>query len=227
MGESPLSEDEIREVIFDAMEKWPANSYHPTSRNCVHFARALVEALKAPETFPDWVSGLAELGNSTVSFPVVDWGWRTLRWWHTEPEACEALSVAERPPTPCPSQHAGKQPDPDLVLWEEILGHREEVESGEKCQPDRGTFVDVRAWLAEAEAARKRQAARSLNCPHLWHELDAGHLPHTMDVERQPPKAAPHMTTGDMFCVSSCSPKALGGRKDPAAHLQQLHRCCV
>merc|ERR1719189_3489471 len=35
MGESPLSEPEIREVIAHAMDAWPANSYHPITRNCV------------------------------------------------------------------------------------------------------------------------------------------------------------------------------------------------
>uniref|UniRef100_A0A7S0BCF3 PPPDE domain-containing protein n=1 Tax=Pyrodinium bahamense TaxID=73915 RepID=A0A7S0BCF3_9DINO len=83
MGESTLSEVEIRRVLAAAMENWPGNSYHPLTRNCISFAEELVASLGAPESFPVWVRGAVDAGNSPLLFPIADWGWQWVKWWCT------------------------------------------------------------------------------------------------------------------------------------------------
>lgn len=84
MGQCPLTEDEIKTMIGIAMDEWPANSYHPITRNCAHFAEALCGKLQVPEPFPEWVKGAADAGKNPVLFPVADFGWRWVKWWCTE-----------------------------------------------------------------------------------------------------------------------------------------------
>jgi len=83
MGESPLSEPEIREVIANAMDAWPANSYHPITRNCVTFAEELIKRLQAPEPCPPWIRGAADAGNAPLLKPIADCGWNWVKWWCT------------------------------------------------------------------------------------------------------------------------------------------------
>mmetsp|Transcript_34327 Transcript_34327/g.106576 ORF Transcript_34327/g.106576 Transcript_34327/m.106576 type:complete len:192 (-) Transcript_34327:59-634(-) len=88
MGETPLSNDEIRDVVATAMDNWPANSYHPIHRNCITFAEELVQSLRVAEPFPAWVRGAVDAGKSPLLAPVADWGWQWIKWWcSTTPEA--------------------------------------------------------------------------------------------------------------------------------------------
>lgn len=81
MGDSPLSEDEIEQVICTVMDDWPGNSYHPISRNCITFAEELVRLLQVPEPFPAWVRGVADAGRSAILFPIADFGWQWIKWY--------------------------------------------------------------------------------------------------------------------------------------------------
>jgi len=83
MGESPLSEAEIRTVIAHAMDAWPANSYHPLTRNCVTFAEELIKTLQVPEPCPSWIRGAVDAGNVPWLKPVADCGWSWVKWWCT------------------------------------------------------------------------------------------------------------------------------------------------
>merc|ERR1712087_457793 len=83
LGVSPLSEKEIRAAIIQAMDEWTENSYHPITRNCIHFSEALVVALRVPEPFPEWVHGAAAVGKNPVLFPVADYGWSWIKWYCT------------------------------------------------------------------------------------------------------------------------------------------------
>lgn len=97
MGESPLSEDEIKVVLCDAMDDWPENSYHPISRNCVTFAEELLFALRVPEPFPAWARGAADAASSRVLFPIADYGWEWAKWWkepQRPPTVTSAVSVS-------------------------------------------------------------------------------------------------------------------------------------
>mmetsp|Transcript_27733 Transcript_27733/g.54437 ORF Transcript_27733/g.54437 Transcript_27733/m.54437 type:complete len:221 (+) Transcript_27733:58-720(+) len=94
MGECPLSEPEIREVIANAMDAWPANSYHPLTRNCVTFAEELIERLQAPEPCPPWIRGAADAGNVPWLRPIADCGWNWVKWWcSTSPQAAQPLTM--------------------------------------------------------------------------------------------------------------------------------------
>lgn len=88
MGESPLCEAEIRDVLACAMDNWPASSYHPIQRNCITFAEELVGLLRVAEPFPLWVRGAVDAGKSPLLFPLADWSWQWMKWWcRTPPEA--------------------------------------------------------------------------------------------------------------------------------------------
>eukprot|EP00931_Biecheleriopsis_adriatica_P120606 TRINITY_DN95732_c0_g1_i1.p1 TRINITY_DN95732_c0_g1~~TRINITY_DN95732_c0_g1_i1.p1 ORF type:complete len:246 (-),score=30.93 TRINITY_DN95732_c0_g1_i1:64-801(-) len=86
LGESALSEDEIREVIADFMEMWPANTYHPVKRNCIDFAEALIEALQCPQAFPAWIRGLPDAAKSPAILPIADYTWDWVKWWNNPAE---------------------------------------------------------------------------------------------------------------------------------------------
>merc|ERR1711924_535909 len=63
---------------------WPASSYHIVNRNCVHFAEDLLRRLKVPETFPVWVRGAADAGQSSLLKPMTNWGWRWMQQYYTD-----------------------------------------------------------------------------------------------------------------------------------------------
>jgi len=82
MGETPFSDEEIRQLLVRIRQRWPANSYHPITRNCVTFAEEFIAELGAnEEPFPDWVRGAMEVGKSPALYPIADWGWRWFKWW--------------------------------------------------------------------------------------------------------------------------------------------------
>mmetsp|Transcript_45105 Transcript_45105/g.98004 ORF Transcript_45105/g.98004 Transcript_45105/m.98004 type:complete len:258 (+) Transcript_45105:106-879(+) len=83
MGKCPLSLGEIERVLCRVMDKWPADSYHPISRNCISFAEELLSELGSPEPFPAWVRGVVDVGKSAALFPIADFGWKWVRWWNT------------------------------------------------------------------------------------------------------------------------------------------------
>jgi len=108
MGECPLVQDEIDDLIDTMMASWPANAYHFLTRNCVSFAKELISALRCPEEIPGWVRGAVDVGNSPAIFPIADYGWSWFKWWsrrqaelEREAEqaaaADEAAQVAEAP----------------------------------------------------------------------------------------------------------------------------------
>lgn len=117
MGGSPLTEDEVKTVIGDAMDDWPANSYHPVTRSCVNFAEDLLQRLKVPEPFPVWVRGAPDTGKNPYLLPVVDFGWRWVKWYCSEGTAeeeeaqmQEASAAALTAPAPAtPPGAAGRQ----------------------------------------------------------------------------------------------------------------------
>lgn len=84
MGESTLSRHAIIMALVDVMKEWPANSYHPIARNCVTFSETLCNALGAPMQFPGWVRGVTELAKSDMLFPVADYTWTWIKWFHEE-----------------------------------------------------------------------------------------------------------------------------------------------
>mmetsp|Transcript_10162 Transcript_10162/g.22076 ORF Transcript_10162/g.22076 Transcript_10162/m.22076 type:complete len:206 (+) Transcript_10162:71-688(+) len=82
MGESPLSQGEIRMVVTQFMDTWIASSYHPVSKNCVNFAEELLLALRVPTPFPRWVRGAMDVGNSCCLRPLATCSWYLVRKWY-------------------------------------------------------------------------------------------------------------------------------------------------
>ncbi|CAK0878917.1 unnamed protein product [Prorocentrum cordatum] len=96
MGESPLGEEEIRNVLAEAMDTWPANSYHPICRNCVTFAEdRLVRLLRAPGPFPAWARGAAEAAKGPVLLAMADAAWEWVKWYVAEPPDVDELPAED------------------------------------------------------------------------------------------------------------------------------------
>lgn len=92
LGRTQLNDDEVYRIINALYEEWPANSYHLTRRNCVHFAKQLAGLLGTTEPFPSWTSGAIDASaNNPNTDAVVDYGWSWARWYmeykHSTPDA--------------------------------------------------------------------------------------------------------------------------------------------
>lgn len=81
LGPTPLSVDEVDQILMNNHYDWPACSYHLTRRNCVTFANQLVKQLQPRDSIPEkylWIDA------STRSHPntdaVVDYGWNWAKW---------------------------------------------------------------------------------------------------------------------------------------------------
>eukprot|EP00927_Polykrikos_kofoidii_P001363 TRINITY_DN10498_c0_g1_i1.p1 TRINITY_DN10498_c0_g1~~TRINITY_DN10498_c0_g1_i1.p1 ORF type:complete len:278 (-),score=49.48 TRINITY_DN10498_c0_g1_i1:76-909(-) len=94
MGTSPLSESEIKLVLYNASLQWRANTYHPINRNCVTFAEALLKELQVDEPFPAWVRGAADAGKSSLIFPLADYSWQWMKWWSSSGTQTPASTVS-------------------------------------------------------------------------------------------------------------------------------------
>merc|ERR1719454_1688277 len=60
LGFSPLSANEIWNVLAKLGKDWPAGSYHFLTHNCTDFAETLAVSLDVPHSFPSWAHGLAK-----------------------------------------------------------------------------------------------------------------------------------------------------------------------
>lgn len=89
LGTSELSDQQIRSVLGGFVDGWPARSYHPVNRNCIHFAQAFVEALRCSQPFPEWVLGLPDAVQSTYLASIANSSWELLRWWNA-PGSCSS-----------------------------------------------------------------------------------------------------------------------------------------
>mmetsp|Transcript_23951 Transcript_23951/g.52109 ORF Transcript_23951/g.52109 Transcript_23951/m.52109 type:complete len:239 (+) Transcript_23951:27-743(+) len=88
LGFSELTEGQIRTVLGEHVDHWRANTYHPVKRNCLHFAKAFVEALEVPEPFPAWVLGLPDAIQKPLLMPIADVSWQWMRWWNSSSTTC-------------------------------------------------------------------------------------------------------------------------------------------
>lgn len=62
LGNTPLSAEEISDLIFQLIEAWPGDSYELLRRNCCHFADDFCRQLDVGG-IPRWVHRLARLGS--------------------------------------------------------------------------------------------------------------------------------------------------------------------
>merc|ERR1712137_840940 len=82
MGETPLSAQQIMEVLCDRLDAWPSLEYHPISKNCITFSEELLVLLRVPEPFPAWVRGISMAVKAPLIYPIADWCWHGLKWSH-------------------------------------------------------------------------------------------------------------------------------------------------
>jgi len=60
MGSSPMRVADIGKLLEQLEKVWLARDYHCLRKNCTDFAQTLCQALKVPESFPEWVHGVAK-----------------------------------------------------------------------------------------------------------------------------------------------------------------------
>lgn len=82
LGPTQLLEHEVDNVLIRLREEWPANSYHITRRNCMHFARTYVGHLSPRDPWPEKAHGINDFTeNNPITNGVVDYGWSWAKWY--------------------------------------------------------------------------------------------------------------------------------------------------
>lgn len=64
LGKTTLSEKDIRSVLSNIRNDFPAKTYDLTSKNCNHFTELLSTRLDVHHNYPSWVNRAAKWGNS-------------------------------------------------------------------------------------------------------------------------------------------------------------------
>eukprot|EP00928_Gymnodinium_smaydae_P010214 TRINITY_DN13825_c0_g5_i1.p1 TRINITY_DN13825_c0_g5~~TRINITY_DN13825_c0_g5_i1.p1 ORF type:complete len:354 (+),score=61.23 TRINITY_DN13825_c0_g5_i1:89-1063(+) len=83
LGPTSLSERDVDIIIDSLRSEWPACSYHITRRNCLAFARDLVQLLKVPKPFPSVLLGFTDAQHYIPKTEaVIDQGWNLMKWWN-------------------------------------------------------------------------------------------------------------------------------------------------
>jgi len=81
LGPTPLSNEEVQQVLDNVRDTWPACSYHIVHRNCVTFAQHIASSLQVPEPFPAWTKGAADFSARNAHMDaVVDVAWSLGTW---------------------------------------------------------------------------------------------------------------------------------------------------
>jgi len=91
LGPTPLSEDEVDEILLRLHYEYPACSYHLTRRNCLTFADVLVGHLRPPNPFPVKFKGIVDAASKAPRMDAtVDYGWSWAKWYmlrkHQQPD---------------------------------------------------------------------------------------------------------------------------------------------
>jgi len=81
LGPTPLSDEEVEQVLDSVRDAWPACSYHIVHRNCVTFAQHIASSLQVPELFPAWTKGAVDFSTRNARMDaVVDVAWSWSKW---------------------------------------------------------------------------------------------------------------------------------------------------
>lgn len=82
LGPTPLSVDEVDELLVRLHYDYPACTYHLTRRNCLTFAAELTGLLRPPNPFPATFKGILDAANQTPTIDAtVDYGWSWAKWY--------------------------------------------------------------------------------------------------------------------------------------------------
>lgn len=88
LGLTPLSKDQIVDVLEMLEVEWTAASYHAVFRNCVDFAECFAKELRTPLCVPDWVNACARRCSSEETMSWLTAGSRVL----SSASSCGSLS---------------------------------------------------------------------------------------------------------------------------------------
>eukprot|EP00929_Paragymnodinium_shiwhaense_P011104 TRINITY_DN116432_c0_g1_i1.p1 TRINITY_DN116432_c0_g1~~TRINITY_DN116432_c0_g1_i1.p1 ORF type:complete len:287 (-),score=54.17 TRINITY_DN116432_c0_g1_i1:56-916(-) len=82
LGSTKLNTDQVVDILEEFYDRWPASSYHLTHKNCISFAKALVERLQPPKPFPCSLTNIIDTSNnSVVANGIVDYSWSAAKWY--------------------------------------------------------------------------------------------------------------------------------------------------
>lgn len=117
LGATPFTELEVAEVLVQMYREWPANSYHITKRNCLHFAEELTGRIKTPVPFPEWIHGIVRASNNSATLSgIVDYGWSVSKWWMIQ-------------------KHNRKRTMGNWLCGDQLCGARSSLRDSEMCLP--------------------------------------------------------------------------------------------
>eukprot|EP00434_Breviolum_minutum_P045012 symbB.v1.2.040271.t1/scaffold7114.1/size13255/2 len=82
LGPTPLTPDEVDDLLTELSEEYSASTYHLTHRNCLTFAEHLAKSLKAPKEFPEWILGILAASTKVGALDAtVDYFWGWAKWY--------------------------------------------------------------------------------------------------------------------------------------------------
>jgi hypothetical protein len=82
LGPTPLSEDEVDQILLSLQHVYNSASYHLTKRNCITFAYDFVQHLQTPTPFPDRLSAVCEYASNSFGLDsAVEFGWSWAKWY--------------------------------------------------------------------------------------------------------------------------------------------------
>eukprot|EP00438_Fugacium_kawagutii_P007553 Skav217692 [mRNA] locus=scaffold1925:29859:35237:+ [translate_table: standard] len=82
LGPTPLTPDEVDDLLTDLSEEYAASTYHLTHRNCLTFAQHLATSLKVPKEFPPWILGILAASTKVGALDAtVDYFWGWAKWY--------------------------------------------------------------------------------------------------------------------------------------------------
>lgn len=86
IGRTPLSQDDVSQLIAELKLAWRASSYHLTERNCLHFAETFADRLKTPSSFPAGLKAVLGVAQETTAGAIVSYAWTWSKWWMLKTE---------------------------------------------------------------------------------------------------------------------------------------------
>lgn len=82
LGPTPLSPEEVDDLLTELSEEYAASTYHLTHRNCLTFAQHLATSLKVPKEFPPWILGILAASTKVGALDAtVDYFWGWAKWY--------------------------------------------------------------------------------------------------------------------------------------------------
>lgn len=159
MGRTPLDMKQVQDIIEEMKDRWPANGYHLTKRNCITFAQEFVISLRLEcSRLPNWLVGLVKLGSCCGIGSIVDCAWSCAKWYmirQHRPDRKEWLKLQAESKGQTLIR-VREELDESLKRGEDPKRWQAAVDAVEK------ELLALQRELAELEGSRRRWACRAL-----------------------------------------------------------------